>query len=591
MAITTTTPTGADATYKAEIGDIARDQTVIVNVMTHGVTGDGETDDTAAIVVAVSALPSTGGILYFPPGKVYIMNNPSMASAVDNTIIWAYGAEFRNLSGGTGRVFTMPPKSRCGIYGAYINGFWDGAGGDIVYNSTPGSQIGLSFGSTTDCVIKDVRIYGTPADGMSGNTVTNLTIDNCITNTTGEHGIYCRTTDGATITNCQVFDANAGDWGTSGRMLKLANCGNVVVDGYVGRNTATESVKGSFMELQADNVQLRNITAAGVVLVAIVLDPDENGVTAARIPTRISFDNCSFYGAGSGNVFSVNDSEWDQDTCFVNNCVFDNFTNFELLPNVKNIDLTGGTYFTTLDTVKYSIDGVHMVTAAGQSTIRGTEGCVFRNISTDGVERNVLALYAVDSLIDGLSITHDTKQTTRTALRLNAITDGCIVRNYHCHNYKEQIHAVADGASETNTYFENVTSRECLYVQRVEAAGVLIKAHFNQILAYNNTYVFGFNSAPTGVIEYKDLTTQGTLTALVNGTGILQAHNLSGSGTLSSGTLAVAFDADQPDTAYNITLACSASETLHYTSKAAGGFTINSSNGSSTADADWTITR
>nr|DAX04391.1 MAG TPA: tail fiber protein [Bacteriophage sp.] len=40
-----------------------------VNVKQFGAKGDGTTDDTAAIQNAINAIPKTGGILYFPPGK------------------------------------------------------------------------------------------------------------------------------------------------------------------------------------------------------------------------------------------------------------------------------------------------------------------------------------------------------------------------------------------------------------------------------------------------------------------------------------------------------------------------------------------
>ena len=39
------------------------------NVKDHGATGNGSTDDTSAITSAIDALPSTGGVLYFPPGN------------------------------------------------------------------------------------------------------------------------------------------------------------------------------------------------------------------------------------------------------------------------------------------------------------------------------------------------------------------------------------------------------------------------------------------------------------------------------------------------------------------------------------------
>lgn len=65
----------------------------------------------------------------------------------------------------------------------------------------------------------------------------------------------------------------------------------------------------------------------------------------------------------------------------------------------------------------------------------------------------------------------------------------------------------------------------------------------------------------------------------------------SGSETLSSGTVSVTFGTAQADTSYQITLSWDANETLRWGSKATTGFTITSSNGSSTANVDWTIAR
>ena len=39
-----------------------------INVKNYGATGDGTTDDTAAITSAIAALPTTGGVLFFPAG-------------------------------------------------------------------------------------------------------------------------------------------------------------------------------------------------------------------------------------------------------------------------------------------------------------------------------------------------------------------------------------------------------------------------------------------------------------------------------------------------------------------------------------------
>lgn len=62
-----------------------------------------------------------------------------------------------------------------------------------------------------------------------------------------------------------------------------------------------------------------------------------------------------------------------------------------------------------------------------------------------------------------------------------------------------------------------------------------------------------------------------------------------GSATLASGTATVTFTENVPDTNFSILLGGNANETFYWSSKATTGFTINSSNGTSTATVDWTI--
>ncbi len=52
-----------------------------INVLNYGAAGNGSTDDTAAVTAAIAALPSTGGVLYFPPGTYktsggFTLSNP-----------------------------------------------------------------------------------------------------------------------------------------------------------------------------------------------------------------------------------------------------------------------------------------------------------------------------------------------------------------------------------------------------------------------------------------------------------------------------------------------------------------------------------
>ncbi|API58467.1 hypothetical protein BSL82_03420 [Tardibacter chloracetimidivorans] len=64
-----------------------------------------------------------------------------------------------------------------------------------------------------------------------------------------------------------------------------------------------------------------------------------------------------------------------------------------------------------------------------------------------------------------------------------------------------------------------------------------------------------------------------------------------GAATLSSGTVAVSLYPEEPDDTYEVFLSTGVNETLYVTSKTTSGFTINSSNGSSTADVAWLVVR
>ena len=53
---------------------------IFTNVMDYGATGNGATDDTAAIQAAINALSSTGGVVFFSPGTYKISSPLSMAN-------------------------------------------------------------------------------------------------------------------------------------------------------------------------------------------------------------------------------------------------------------------------------------------------------------------------------------------------------------------------------------------------------------------------------------------------------------------------------------------------------------------------------
>ena len=69
------------------------------------------------------------------------------------------------------------------------------------------------------------------------------------------------------------------------------------------------------------------------------------------------------------------------------------------------------------------------------------------------------------------------------------------------------------------------------------------------------------------------------------------ANNLRGTATLSGGTVNVSFAVAEVNAAYFLFLSGDTNETFNWSAKATGGFTITSSNGSSTAKVDWLLIR
>src|ERR1700688_2616007 len=52
----------------------------VYNVMDYGAKGDAVTDDAPAITRTIAAVPSQGGIIYFPPG-IYVLNSSIVVHA------------------------------------------------------------------------------------------------------------------------------------------------------------------------------------------------------------------------------------------------------------------------------------------------------------------------------------------------------------------------------------------------------------------------------------------------------------------------------------------------------------------------------
>lgn len=130
-----------------------------VDVRAHGAKGDGVADDTASIQEAVTALPSNGGVLLFPPtsgSNFYKITGPTILSK-RNTCVFGYGAVIKPTVDTD--VFRTTAAG-ISIQGLFINGTLVSSG------SGSGVVIGYGGAKAAQNSIIDMFIEDTPGHGI-----------------------------------------------------------------------------------------------------------------------------------------------------------------------------------------------------------------------------------------------------------------------------------------------------------------------------------------------------------------------------------------------------------------------------------------
>lgn len=123
-----------------------------LNVKDYGALGDGATNDSAAILAAMTAVDATkGGVVWFPPG-VYMCNNITIPNRQNLVLVGSHGATLKKNANGP--MFTTP-GSGWGQYLTFIEMALDGNG--ATYTGT-GIDVG---GSSAWFQFKGGRIVDT----------------------------------------------------------------------------------------------------------------------------------------------------------------------------------------------------------------------------------------------------------------------------------------------------------------------------------------------------------------------------------------------------------------------------------------------
>lgn len=159
------------------------------NVVYYGATGDGVTDDTAAFIAAIAALPSTGGAIYVPAGRYVI--SASLNIDISNVTIYGDGpasriiltpgtTTLRNVIRFNSVLSSTPPRlSNCALRFLTI----DANGGDTTWVAGGVSGVVTAFcvdGVNIDHVkVLNSRDYAINLLGCTAQRVAFCDVDTC----------------------------------------------------------------------------------------------------------------------------------------------------------------------------------------------------------------------------------------------------------------------------------------------------------------------------------------------------------------------------------------------------------------------------
>jgi hypothetical protein len=241
-------------------------------------------------------------------------------------------------------------------------------------------------------------------------------------------------------------------------------------------------------------------------------------------------------------------------------------------------------------------------------------GVVIDANAFEGFTTAILVAGAAASDTSGLRITNNRAESGTTFLSLTGQTGQPAVPTYTGGNYF--ISSVSTYLNNPNNLYVNtfdwsvtpalnrgprVIGPAGLTVQSTNAANdvaTLQLANTGQGLRFNwndGSLLGWIRYSASGVLEFAGNSGDGIKAYVTSAGGIsgtsTTAKNLRGSCTFAGASCTVTFGVAEANATYYVALGCTADETFRWSAKGTGGFTITSSNGSSTATCDWILVR
>ncbi len=240
-----------------------------LSVVDYGATGDGRSDDTAAIQACLDALPQSGGIVVFPPGS-YLCSATLTVSGKDNVTLTGQSALLsftaeparehcllltgaEDIPIANPRIEGLRVRTPTG-YGLSIGHFTNATFTDCTVERSGFSGLYCFFGR--GCLISGNHVLHGGDNGIYTFSVDDAAIvGNVVEHATGTGGIAMMIGQGLVVTGNTVRDSDIAAIGTWDVCRDVLIAGNVIVG---SRNT------GIMIDWNGDwDSRTRDVTVAG----------------------------------------------------------------------------------------------------------------------------------------------------------------------------------------------------------------------------------------------------------------------------------------------------------------------------------------
>lgn len=272
--------------------------TVSVKDSPFGAVGDGVTNDSDAVQMAINKIATFGrGVVVFPPGYTYYLN--SQINLCDNLVLWGYGAKikvgtgfaginnplFKNFSGTS---FTAPGTRLASQNIAFLGFEVDGGDTGVTASTVPNANMhgviicvggwtassGVTGFVVQDCYMHDFAGAGVMAWKSSEITVSKNRFRNFFTNTSLSVGspIDCHEVSRVNICNNQINHTASGyswhgmvvlDWDAGSSEVVIAD--NVITNMNYGDGISCEgNTANNLSNATITGNVIKNCTGQGI---------------------------------------------------------------------------------------------------------------------------------------------------------------------------------------------------------------------------------------------------------------------------------------------------------------------------------------